>query len=438
MLQEKYATEPLRCWGEAKQLRYKYYEDFLKAGEKGIRWSGSAWSFHSVPAGLGKDVHSLTGEPYSATVAWFPHFALKCQEACDRAGVPRDLCSYLRNYWGSIILNQFITPEGTLLEWPKPDFLFTTHICCTHAKWYQRVSELEDNTPLYAVDISVGPYPELTPRKRNYVVQQLWDAIEWMEKVTRRKYDDELLIEAVYNECRALSLWAEICSLNQSVPAPLDEKTMFSLYVLNTLFPHRQETVDFYQRLREEVQERVERQIAALPTERFRCITDSQPPWAFLEVFRYLEKKYGAVSLGSLYTFALMGMWEENETGELVPAKPPQDRGVRLSNREEALQALADFILRKPVWCGAYSAHLKSELMKKIVKQWRVNAVLIHLNRGCEYFAMGQMENRLALLAENIPVLTFEGNMGDPRDFDLPRTLSRIDSFMEGLGLKRG
>jgi hypothetical protein len=33
--------------------------------------------------------------------------------------------------------------------------------------------------------------------------------------------------------------------------------------------------------------------------------------------------------------------------------------------------------------------------------------------------------------------LTFEGNMGDAREFDMPRTVSRIDTFLEGLGLKK-
>jgi benzoyl-CoA reductase subunit B len=65
--------------------------------------------------------------------------------------------------------------------------------------------------------------------------------------VTGRKCDDELLIRAVKNEMRATSLWAEICLLNQNKPAPLDEKTMYSLYVLATLHKSSQWCADFYQ-----------------------------------------------------------------------------------------------------------------------------------------------------------------------------------------------
>jgi benzoyl-CoA reductase subunit B len=33
--------------------------------------------------------------------------------------------------------------------------------------------------------------------------------------------------------------------------------------------------------------------------------------------------------------------------------------------------------------------------------------------------------------------MTFEGNMGDEREFDLARTTARIDTFMETLGARR-
>jgi benzoyl-CoA reductase subunit B len=34
-------------------------------------------------------------------------------------------------------------------------------------------------------------------------------------------------------------------------------------------------------------------------------------------------------------------------------------------------------------------------------------------------------------------VMTYEGNMADEKEFDERRTVSRIDSFMETLGLKQ-
>jgi len=59
---------------------------------------------------------------------------------------------------------------------------------------------------------------------------------------------------------------------------------------------------------------------------------------------------------------------------------------------------------------------------------------MLHYNRGCEGLSIGIAENRLALIEEGFPVMTFEGNMGDEREFDDAKTIARIDSFMETLG----
>jgi len=428
-----YPTEPLKCWKKAKELREQYYINFAKAKEKGgIRWSGSAWALDAIPAGLGNDVYSLTGEPYGAAIAIDKKFNKECQDAAESYGFARDLCAYMRTYWGSIILNKY--PFGG--EFPKPDFNFQTQICCSHAKWYQAASKLEHDTPTFFIDVSVGPYNEMTSERLDYVTNQGLEAVEWLEKTTGRKFNDELFIEAVKNEMRSTSLWAAICCENKVKPAPLDEKTMYSLYVLATLSKSSKWCADFYQECLDEVKDRVKRGIAAVPSERCRVMSDTQPPWGFLKVFRYLEE-FGAVSIGSLYTFGLEGIWETKPDGTWGPRTLPWEKGIEMNTREQAMRLYADWNLSKPQWQHFYDPRLKTEMMKTIVKEWQVDGVMLHLNRGCEGLSLGIMENRLGLAAAGIPVMTFEGNMGDEREFDLGRTQNRVDSFMETLGLKR-
>ena len=435
-----YPTEPLKTWAEAKYLRNKYYQDFIDAKKKGgIRVSGSGTMYFSLLGGLGKDVWTLTGEPYAATCAVYQDFSTQCMEAVEKAGIARDLCGYLRNYWGGVLLDKMIMPDGTILnEWPKPDFFFTSHYCCTHAKWYEWCREEEGNLPMYGIDVPWHPFDhEMTDERINYITGQALEAIEFMEKVTGRKYNDELLKEAVDNEARSSYLWAETCALNTAIPAPMDEKMMFSLYVFNTLNPHDPDVANMYEHLRDEVADRVARGIAAWPNERFRYITDSQPPWAFLHIFRHLEKIYGAVSVGSIYSYALQVNWDFDEQGRFVPAKTPQMLGVPMRTREEIVRAYCEFKLKNGIICRFYDSEKTSEQMMKIIKNWKADAALIHLNRGCEGTAIGQMENRLDLMKAGIPVLTFEGNMGDYREFDMARTMSRIESFFESMGVSR-
>jgi benzoyl-CoA reductase subunit B len=165
-------------------------------------------------------------------------------------------------------------------------------------------------------------------------------------------------------------------------------------------------------------------------------ITDTQPPWAFLKVFRYLEK-FGCVSVGSLYTFALIGMWEDKADGTWGPRVTPEQKGITIKDRDQALRILAEWNLSKPEWQHFYSPKLKTDMMARIAKEWGLDGVILHYNRGCEGLSLGIAENRLGLVKTGIPVMTFEGNMGDEREFDEGRTMARIDAFMETLGLSQ-
>jgi benzoyl-CoA reductase subunit B len=147
-------------------------------------------------------------------------------------------------------------------------------------------------------------------------------------------------------------------------------------------------------------------------------------------------EEYGCVSVGSLYTFGLIGNWEVKPDGTWGARTTPQEQGVSIRDRDHALRILAEWTLSKPEWQHFYSPHLKSELMIRIAREWKLDGVMLHYNRGCEGLSLGIAENRLALMEAGFPVMVYEGNMGDEREFDLARTQARVDTFMESLGIK--
>jgi len=440
---KEYPTEGLKCWGKAKELRDKYYRDYITAKEKGgIRWTGNAPSFDAIPYGLGDDVYHLTSEPYGASVGFNKDFARRCHEAVEARGYARDLCAYMRNYWGSILLDEFVFGG----RFPKPDFMWALHICCSHAKWYQEASRLEGGVPYFAMDWSAGMYYKWEKEKQDYVVDpdqkhrvqylvdQMQEGIEWLQKVTGRKYDDQKLIQAAKNYFESTSLWGEICSLNKAIPAPMDEKMMYSLYVFSALHKSHREVVDFYKELRDEIKDRVARGIAAIPNERARIMTDIQPPWGFLEIYRFMEN-YGVVSVGSFYTFMLIGTFEIAEDGTLKARTTPMQKGAEMKKREDALKLMADWSLGSFMNQIFYDHRFKSHIMKKIYRQWMCQGIIMHFNRGCEGLTLGVAENKLALVEAGIPVAYYEGNMGDDREFELAAVKEQITAFMESLGL---
>lgn len=442
-MEKKYKTAPLKLWDKAKEIRINVYKEIAEAKEKGkLLIGGGAEGLIALATGF--DHAFLVGEPYGASVAFLykenPAFYQQIVEACDHAGYPRDLCSYMRNYLGSLLLDKYIFGG----PFPKLDFCLQAGFCDTHSKWYQIVSEIR-KIPYFSLDLlpfdwEISGESEKTKQlKREYITNQIHEAIEWMVKTTGRRFDDEKFIEGVTNEFESTSLWAKVCAANRAIPAPLDEKTMLSFYVLAVLARPKKEVVDFYRELLAEVEERVANQIAANPYERCRFISDSQPPWFGLDLFRVLES-YGVVSLGAHYTFALSGGWEYSSDEETWnPAKTPQERGIALKTRDDAARALADWWLTTGTVCRGvrHSGAGKIKRVMDIVRKWQVDAVLIHLNRGCEGTALGQMDIVQALLKAGIPTMTFEGNHADPREYDEGRTIARIESFMETLGLKK-
>lgn len=164
-------------------------------------------------------------------------------------------------------------------------------------------------------------------------------------------------------------------------------------------------------------------------------MSDIQPPWGFLKMFRYLES-YGCVSVGSMYSLALLGTWKIKEDGTLVPRPTPKEMGIEIKDRDQCLQLLVDRATSNFWWQNTQEHSLKGYIMQKIYEQWHCDGVMIHYNRGCEGLSLNVAEIRLYLVKKGIPVCGYEGNMGDEREFDLAETQGRIDSFMEALGLK--
>lgn len=429
---QRYKTEPLKCWLKAKELRLMVYKEIVEANSKGkIVVVGGTEGFAScLPTGLGEHVF-IGGESYGATLGADPEFSKLCMEAVESQGFARDICAYAKNYYGSILINRFYFGGN----FPKPTFCLQLHICDTHAKWYQLVSEHYD-IPFFSVEIPLLMDKNRLLLQTKYVVNQLHEAIEWMEQTFHKKYDDEKLLEAVINEYDSHRLWGEICLLNRAVPAPLDIKSIFSLYVISVLLRHRKEAVEFLKELKAEVQERVDKGIAALPTEQCRLLEDSQPPWSFLRMYRYLEK-YGAVTIGSIYTFALTGSYDILPDGSWTSKKTLKERNEVPGNRQQALEILSELSLQRPIGLALCLPHFKTEMMQMLIKEFKCNGTIVHLNRGCEFATSGLMENRLGLLDRGIPVLAYEGNMADKRETDEGQIVGRIDAFMESLGLKK-
>ena len=72
-----------------------------------------------------------------------------------------------------------------------------------------------------------------------------------------------------------------------------------------------------------------------------------------------------------------------------------------------------------------------------VAREWHTDGVIMHIDRGCRAMTAGMLEYKAALEKAGFPVLTYDGNNADPRDFNQAAVESRVEVFMTRLGLSR-
>ncbi|MBI4295379.1 MAG: 2-hydroxyacyl-CoA dehydratase, partial [Chloroflexi bacterium] len=338
-----------------------------------------------------------------------------------------DVCSTLLATLGAWKLGIFdVSPSG---ERVKPDFMIDVMTCQSLAKTGQIWAE-RYGVPSFIIEFVP------TSNCSDYLVSQMFDAIEWMERVTGRKYQDDLLIQAVRNEWHVRVLWSQIIELQKAIPAPLDARQLFSLdSAMWRGGLHRKEMVEVYQMVLDEMRERVRDKIAALGTERCRLMHEGIWTWYDTDIAKY-PRKYGATFVGSDSMFCAEGVYEVGEDGSYKIGPTLEGRGLELRTREDALQALAELYTR---WNPTPSGYYLDNRIKRGVKaaeDWHADAVVINFDQGCKGMTAGLTEMALALKKKGIPTLFYQANAANPTDFDEGEYQSRMDAFLESLGLR--
>ncbi len=424
---QQYPTKPLETFAKCKELRRQHAKHLWEIDKDRVEIMGLAEIICSVPVGFDNYANHGYGANFGRIMD-DRDLVTKCLEAWEAQGFGRDSCAICRVQMGSMFLGiQNLSRTG---EHIQPTMAFQVHLCDNTAKAAQVLSEYY-GVPYLTVDLS---NPSQTSRAaREFLVGQLMDAIDFMVKVSGKEYHDEKLIEATHNEWRTLVAWSKIYQLQQAVPAPLDARTLHSLLMPLTNQKEKTEVADFYEELYEEVQERVKLGLSARGFEEARLMLDGIPPYYYPQIMRYPEK-YGAVITSSRICFT-WGGWGEEENGHPFIPLTPQERGIELKTREDAVRSLAELYLDYVPNIRQFNFSRKIDTTWRLAQEWKTDGVLYHMDRGCKGVTAGGQETVKELRAHGTPAVVFEGSQADPRDFDLAQVQDAIDSFLESLGL---
>ncbi|MFQ5999896.1 MAG: 2-hydroxyacyl-CoA dehydratase subunit D [Candidatus Bathyarchaeia archaeon] len=351
-------------------------------------------------------IQPLFPENY-ACVATVMKAARKMFDVSEAYGISRDLCSYARCVMGSVLGGE--APFGGM---EKPDVLLSTkNVCVVYMKWWELMAHTL-KCPLYVIDC-----PAVTDKIEDYHVKyvgkQLRQLVSKLERITGTSLDKERLKETVKFSDKAAELWRKVLEQRRAKPCPMGVTDSSAAMFPIVASAGTQKAVEYYERLLDEVSERVKQGVGVLENENFRLLLSGIPYWHHLGMFNYLEDKYGAVFVHELYT-ATWGM------ASLNPAKP--------------FESLAYKMLLNPT--NMPIPWLK-DWINRLVKDFDIDGVVLLSSRSCKATSIGNLTVQKVLREEyGIPSVVLEADHTDDRVYSEAEVTMRLDAFMEMLGAK--
>ena len=163
-----------------------------------------------------------------------------------------------------------------------------------------------------------------------------------------------------------------------------------------------------------ELEDRVAHGVGAVKNEKKRLVWDNLPIWFRVRRLSEMLAEHGISLVASTYT---------NAWGELAEFIDP----------DQTLESAAKVYLH--VILNRGTGH-KLRTIQKMVKEYQADGVILHSDRSCKPYSVGQMDQREQLAGGlSVPALLLEADHNDPRCFSEEQAQNRLGAFMEVLGV---
>jgi benzoyl-CoA reductase/2-hydroxyglutaryl-CoA dehydratase subunit BcrC/BadD/HgdB len=327
----------------------------------------------------------------------------------ENRGYSRDLCSYARTDIGSVLSGK--TPLKSI---PRPDLLMAcTNICQTVLHWYRILAHHFD-VPMILIDTPFI-YDQVTDHNIAYVKRQIEESVPQIERIAGKSLDLQELRKVISLSQQGLRLWKEALERCRNRPAPISAFDQFTLMAPIVEMRGEEKTVTLYSELLKEIDERIALGMGAVRNERKRLLWDNLPIWYELPYLAEFLGSRGVVLAASTYT---------NAWGELAEQIDPDDPF------ESAARAYLNPILNR-------GTGDKLSKMLQMVAAYHLDGVILHSDRSCKPYSIGQMDQRDHLINQHdIPALLLESDHSDPRSFSEKQATNRLEAFCEMLGVQ--
>jgi benzoyl-CoA reductase/2-hydroxyglutaryl-CoA dehydratase subunit BcrC/BadD/HgdB len=325
-------------------------------------------------------------------------------EVAEAAGYSRDLCAYARMDIGSVLSGD--TPVGRI---PKPDLVAAcSNICQTVVYWFRAVAD-HLGVPFVLVDTPFV-YGDFQPHGLAFVAEQLEELAQAAARIAgrpAREVDIERVVELAW---RASQEWGACLEEGRHRPSPWTAFDHFIHMAPIVALRGTQGCLDYYRELHAELSERVRGGIGGVVPERHRLLWDNIAIWYRLRDLSRLFADDGFAFVCATYSSAWAQSWDGFDPAHRVHSTAAMLSGVLL-NRDLA-NRLA--------------------LMKGLIRDFSVDGVVLHSDRSCKPYSVGQYDLKDALQRElGVRVVVLEADHADSRAYSAEQIETRARAFME-------
>ncbi len=336
--------------------------------------------------------------------------AAKYFDIARQRGYPDNTCDRIQVYLG-------LTMSGEL---PRPSFVFYYGGECLPLTYGGRWVAEEFKVPSYFLD-----YPEEDSGYEGFqhVLKQYRELISYCEsEVPGVKFDEAKLGEYQRKTDMNHHLHQEIYELKKRVPCPISGKDALRMPSMELC--DEPQFGEYYKLFRDEMREKAEKGIGALPEEKARVMWVVSAPF-YADPFSFLESRGVAVPI---YDAGVGG----GERREYVPPDDEKKYGRRLSPLEYLASQTAE-------GAEGRTPGSKSERILKNCRELHLDGVIYFMLSGCmPEIGCGR------IVAENlerelgIPTLLIDGYCLDSAKYNQTDFESKLDAFVSVLLARKG
>lgn len=374
---------------------YEQAWDAKKRGEP-VGWSSSKFPAEIAEA-LGLAV--VYPENQAAAVA-AKHGGRRLCEYAEALGYSNDICAYARI---SLAVSDGAPAEERPV--PPPDFLLCcNNICNCMTKWYENIARRHD-IPLIMIDVPYNNTVDIPASRVAYVSAQFEAAIKKLETLFGRVWDPARFAEVCANANRTASAWLRACGYCAMKPSPLSGFDLFNHMADVVTARCKPETSRALEQLADEYEQAVKEGVSTWRRdETWRIMFEGIPCWPELQALLRPLKEHGANTVAVVYAPAF---------------------GFQYGDMDGMIRAYC----RAP---NSVCIEAGTEWRAALCRENSVDGILVHYNRSCKPWSgyMLEMERRWRKEL-GIPVVGFDGDQADPRNFAEEQYRTRVEGLVE-------